>query len=326
MIGRPGKTTPAGTLFLLLAATPGMAQGIAFDANRVIADPDWSVYRLAYTQRIVGPLGGSLYGTYLTPRGGDRDLYGVGASLSLFQGGTPGPYVMAGIEGGATAGASEAVWNGWWAGAGFEVVPFDFLALGIEGRWHSFSPPEVSGVEVGGRIQVFWSTGGPPPQPAFTEVQPADPVPGEPEVRATLVEAGASSETADKLGGVVAAATGAMGTPYVWGGTGGDDGGFDCSGLIQYAYGTQGISLPRVSRDQAKQGHKLPKKLDALRPGDILTFSTRGGPVTHVGLYVGDGQFIHSASQGVQLSRLSSDDPYGRWWFKRWVGARRILQ
>jgi len=233
---------------------------------------------------------------------------------------------MGGVEGGTTAGASEAVWNGWWAGAGFEIVPLDFLSLGLEARWHSFSPPEVSGVEIGGRIQVFWSTGGPPPQPAFTEEQPATPVPGEPEVRTTLVDAGASSEVAGTLSGVVAAATAAMGTPYVWGGTGEDDGGFDCSGLIQYAYGTQSISLPRVSRDQAKVGRKVAKNIDDLRPGDILTFSTRGGPVTHVGLYVGDGQFIHSASQGVQLSLLSAEDPYGRWWFKRWVGVRRVLE
>ena len=71
---------------------------------------------------------------------------------------------------------------------------------------------------------------------------------------------------------------------------------------------------------------KIGKKLDDLRPGDILSFSTRGGPVTHVGLYVGGGQFIHSASRGVQLSRLSADDPYGRWWYKRRVGVRRILE
>jgi cell wall-associated NlpC family hydrolase len=48
--------------------------------------------------------------------------------------------------------------------------------------------------------------------------------------------------------------------------------------------------------------------------------------VSHVGLYIGDGRFIHSASRGVQISVLSDDDPYGRWWFKRWVGARRIIE
>jgi cell wall-associated NlpC family hydrolase len=48
--------------------------------------------------------------------------------------------------------------------------------------------------------------------------------------------------------------------------------------------------------------------------------------VTHVGLYVGNGRFIHSASRGVQLSLLSPDDPYGKWWYTRWVGARRVLE
>jgi cell wall-associated NlpC family hydrolase len=63
-----------------------------------------------------------------------------------------------------------------------------------------------------------------------------------------------------------------------------------------------------------------------LLPGDLLTFSNRGGPVTHVGLYVGNGRFIHSATRGVQVSVLSVDDPYGRWWWKRWVGVRRIVE
>ena len=62
-----------------------------------------------------------------------------------------------------------------------------------------------------------------------------------------------------------------------------------------------------------------------LAPGDLLTFSNRGGPVSHVGLYVGEGRFIHSASRGVQVSVLSADDPYGRWWYQRWVGVRRII-
>ena len=318
---------PIITLASTVAAGGAQAQGIAFEAARIIADPDWSAYRLSYTQRLLGPLGGTLYGTYLRPRSTTNlNLYGLGASLTLFQGGEPGPYFMGGVEGGTTTGVSGAFWSGWWAGAGFEVIPFNFLSLGIEGRWHSLSPPEVEGLELGARVQVFWSTGGPPPQPAFTEVKPVGPVPGQPEVRTDLIDAGASADVADRLSGVVAAATAAMGTPYVWGGTGGADGGFDCSGLIQYAYGTQGISLPRVSRDQAKVGRKIGKKLDGLRPGDILSFSTRGGPVTHVGLYVGGGQFIHSASRGVQLSRLSAADPYGGWWWKRWVGVRRVLE
>ncbi len=117
-----------------------------------------------------------------------------------------------------------------------------------------------------------------------------------------------------------------MGRPYEYGGTGEDGGGFDCSGLIQYAYGRHGVTLPRRSVDQAREGTAIGKKYEALLPGDVLTFSNRGGPVTHVGLYIGEGKFIHSATRGVQVSVLSGDDPYGRWWYVRWVGVRRIVE
>jgi cell wall-associated NlpC family hydrolase len=118
----------------------------------------------------------------------------------------------------------------------------------------------------------------------------------------------------------------AMGRPYEYGGTGEGGSGFDCSGLIQYAFGKHGISLPRRSVDQAREGKKIDRKLDQLKPADLLTFSNRGGPVTHVGMYVGEGRFIHSATRGVQVSTLSAGDPYGRWWYKRWIGVRRILR
>jgi cell wall-associated NlpC family hydrolase len=125
---------------------------------------------------------------------------------------------------------------------------------------------------------------------------------------------------------VIATASEAMGRPYEWGGTGDDGGGFDCSGLIQYAYGRHGVTLPRRSVDQAREGTAVAKSYEALRPGDVLTFSNSGGSVTHVGLYVGEGKFIHSATRGVQMSVLSGDDPYGRWWYVRWVGVRRIVE
>jgi cell wall-associated NlpC family hydrolase len=117
-----------------------------------------------------------------------------------------------------------------------------------------------------------------------------------------------------------------MGRPYEYGGTGEDGEGFDCSGLIQYAFGKHGIQLPRRSTDQAREGRKVDKKPEHLKPADLLTFSNRGGAVTHVGLYIGEGRFIHSATRGVQVSTLSPADPYGRWWYKRWVGVRRIIQ
>ena len=123
---------------------------------------------------------------------------------------------------------------------------------------------------------------------------------------------------------VVQTALESLGTPYVWGGTA--DNGFDCSGLIQYAYGEHGIRLPRMSREQAHVGAEIMPAPEALRPGDILLFAARSGAgVTHVGMYVGELRFIHSSSQGVKLSRLDPRDPEGAYWLERWVGARRVM-
>ena len=118
---------------------------------------------------------------------------------------------------------------------------------------------------------------------------------------------------------VVETALDAIGAPYRWGGSGGS--GFDCSGLIQYAYGQHGIELPRISRDQLRRGDPVDRSVDALESGDILGFSAAaGGEPMHVGLYVGDGRFIHSSTSGVRISDLS--EPY---WRRHFIVARRIV-
>jgi cell wall-associated NlpC family hydrolase len=119
---------------------------------------------------------------------------------------------------------------------------------------------------------------------------------------------------------VVDTALQAIGTPYRWGGTAAN--GFDCSGLIQFAYNRHGIALPRRSGDQLRVGRPLSLVESGLQPGDILGFSEEaGGNSSHVGLYIGDGDFIHSSSSGVRISELGN--PY---WQVRLMAARRILR
>ena len=126
-------------------------------------------------------------------------------------------------------------------------------------------------------------------------------------------------ETSALAAQVVGVALESIGTPYVWGGTGDD--GFDCSGLIQYAYAQSGILLPRVSWAQIRAGSAVPPDPRLLREADVLGFSDgRSRATNHVGLYVGGGKFIHSSSSGVRISSLGN-----RYWRERLVAARRIV-
>jgi len=97
----------------------------------------------------------------------------------------------------------------------------------------------------------------------------------------------------------------ALGTPYVWGGTGPD--GFDCSGLVQYSYGRIGVDLPRTAVQQLTTSQ--PVAIDKLKPGDLLFFDTTGR-YSHVGIYVGDGKFIHAPRTGKDVSTATLNNPY----------------
>lgn len=109
-----------------------------------------------------------------------------------------------------------------------------------------------------------------------------------------------------------------LGRPYVTGGVGSP--GFDCSGFVCRVYAEAGYALPRVSRDQAQAG--LPISLEAVQPGDLLFFAEPGEPISHVGLYLGDGTMIHASSgRGeVVVAALSA-----AWFQDRLVSARRVL-
>lgn len=109
----------------------------------------------------------------------------------------------------------------------------------------------------------------------------------------------------------------AIGTKYVSGGT--STNGFDCSGFTMYVFDKIGINLPHQSGSQYQMGTDVSR--DEMRPGDLVFFNTSGKGISHVGIYVGDGEFAHaSSSRGVTISSLS--DSY---YVNRYVGAKRIM-
>ncbi len=116
--------------------------------------------------------------------------------------------------------------------------------------------------------------------------------------------------------GIVRIATGFLGRPYQESGMGAD--GFDCSGLVSRVYGEVGRPLPHSSYIQFQAG--TPVSRAGLAPGDLVFFQTISPGPSHVGIYVGDGRFIHASySRGVVISSI--DEPYYR---DRYLGARRI--
>ncbi|QAT38867.1 C40 family peptidase [Clostridium sp. JN-9] len=105
---------------------------------------------------------------------------------------------------------------------------------------------------------------------------------------------------------VVAYAANFIGTPYVWGGTSPRPG-FDCSGFVQYVYGHFGVSLDRSTYEQIHDGAEVP--LNSIQPGDLVFFGSYDSP-HHVGIYVGNGMYIHAPQTGdsVKISPLSRSD------------------
>jgi cell wall-associated NlpC family hydrolase len=319
-------------LVVLLAASAAPrldAQDITGDAIAYRTDQTRTGYRIGIGVPTESALGLRILLQHETHPSSGFTGYGVGTDLTLFERGRPGPYLVAGlisglrdIDGDRGPSGLDAFW-GWSAGLGYEWIPLTFFAIRGEGRWRNEHPGRERGLELSIGAAIRLRTGRPPPQRSYTEEHRAN-APSQGHVVDLASAEGVSHDKAELIAQVVATATNAMGTPYQWGGTNGA--GFDCSGLIQYAYREHGIQLPRTSQAQALVGVEVEKRIDALAPGDILTFSNSGTHVTHVALYVGEGKIIHSANGGVQLSVLSPTDSYGKWWWKRWVGARRVVR
>lgn len=108
-----------------------------------------------------------------------------------------------------------------------------------------------------------------------------------------------------------------LGTPYRYGGN--DPDGFDCSGLVQYAFNHAGLELPRSSQDIFRTSQRINPK--EMKPGDLVFFAISSNKVSHVGIYADQNRFIHSPSSGKGVRFSSMETPY---WQKRLIGAGRF--
>jgi cell wall-associated NlpC family hydrolase len=132
---------------------------------------------------------------------------------------------------------------------------------------------------------------------------------------ATVVPAAPQLTQGEKIVGIAATM---LGKPYRYGGN--SPKGFDCSGLVFYSFDRLGIKVPRTAADQRHAAIKVKKA--NLQLGDLVFFRSSKGRVDHVGIYVGEGRFIHAPNVGKTVSYGSLDEPYYR---KHFVSAGRLL-
>lgn len=313
----------AASIVALMAAPLAAQDGVFFSAGRVLAgEPDQASWRITVQRSLLGPFGADLSAQVLPgARPGSGSLLGGGLDITLFDGARRFPTLFVGAATGVGFEDQDRGWFGSSLGIRLPIIVTGPIRSTLEARWRNLTIDGRDGVEIAATLG--WR------RPSRQGRGGRDETAGLWVPRQTseaLRAMGIPEEKARLLGAVVSTALEEMGQPYVWGGTGDGSGGFDCSGLIHYAYGRHGLRLPRTSIGQADAGVAIRREFSALLPGDILTFADRGSAVTHVGLYVGEGRFIHTATRGVRLSRLAEDDPDGNYWLRRWVGVRRIVE
>jgi hypothetical protein len=206
----------------------------------------------------------------------------------------------------AAAGHSDGAWD---------LSGDDPLYLGVDGERSAAVDAAVRtrgqvlesrGAPVDGVVPIIGAPGPTlqpdPGRPLLVAQAPAHPIPGAP--------AGLGPRA-------VALAQGQLGTPYRWGGSA--PGGFDCSGLVYWAFRTLGITLPRVAEDQAGVGY--PVAAPDLQPGDVVFFADSSGYVHHEGIYIGGGQMIHAPQTGDVVKVEAIDTGY---YARQYAGARRF--
>ncbi len=168
----------------------------------------------------------------------------------------------------------------------------------VKSQYFVLTPQQRVALAEPGPVPQAAPPGAPPPPDALPPPDGAGP-PGPPGLPFGADPAGGGGAAT-----AVQAALTQVGTPYAWGGSG--PGGFDCSGLVMWAFGQAGIALPHSSQAQANGGQ--PVSLSELQPGDVLTFYS---DASHSGIYVGDGMMVHSSTYGqpVRVVPMTASGP-----------------
>jgi cell wall-associated NlpC family hydrolase len=152
-----------------------------------------------------------------------------------------------------------------------------------------------------------------PPQAAYLQKGK------EPELR-VRTESPAKPKRTNDMGAIAArTAERFVGIPYRWGGDTVVDG-MDCSGFVRAVYNLCGVNIPRTSREQFRVGENVVR--DDLRDGDLVFFGVSGDSISHVGIYVGDGRFVHAPRRGDDIKVSTLTEAYFE---KKFVGARRYF-
>ncbi len=295
---RPIEVTRVALLALLPAALAAQGREVEVHVGRWYGGNRSHTYEFRTSAPLAGALTHGFTAAVLLndSLGRRRAFYGAGYEVQAFRGRAAfAPYALVGAALGlSTDTATQQLGLLWSLGGGVEWRPLSSFAVGAElryrledrgprGFWRAGSDARSGfGWAVGVSIGIGRREAG---RGSVGRTPPVSPLP--PPV--------ASAPVTGTAGDVIETALDVLGTPYQWGGTA--DNGFDCSGLIQYAYAQHGIRLPRRSRDQAQVGAEVAPVVEAMRPGDILLFSMRSGAgVTHVGLYIAEASSSTAAT------------------------------
>lgn len=311
-----------------VAADAGVSSGALLMGVNVTREQGWTGMRVGAAVDAGSTFGASSGGSAGRVGVLSADVDAMLNLGKLLEGGAVAPYLLGGVGGRMLTGASTGAALTWGYGAGARSPISDRLNLEAEIRYREpVGKLDVNAGQSAGMEYRFGASvrlGGGSARPRIPAASPFPRSAGPITTASTMGSATAAArrriaeralDTADDY----------LGVPYTWGGNTPQQG-FDCSGFVKYVFASQGIELPRVSRDQARVGIPLPLDLAALEPGDLIAFAPEeGSTVDHIAIYVGNGRIIHSSSSG---RGVRFDDLYsarGRWYREHMVAARRVI-